>query len=436
MTSKDNLTLEGYAMPSEAESIVFYESGKARVEKVITPKDIYEHSLTNSKGRWGVLIQPHIVGLCPTDQAGGDLNFPPGSARSFGDSRSPAVAGHEFVGKVVSSNKQSMEQLAQRGIKLGDVVVGNINVGCDECFQCKRSDPSIYCDKGTAFIGVGTSPNASWVEEQTGRPHLPGAYTKGFVVLPASNVYKVHLKNIEDINQLAVFSQADAVACAKTSCAAMGISNFEQMRSFDNPNVLIIGAGRIGAWHAAVAGELLPKIRIYLADIDEENLNTVGDLFDIPKNQRYLVSKYSHDQYSRENLEAVFGKNCLFDFIIDAAGHDVFDGKTVTKLLRESVANGGAFCTTSHTGIKGVEAGHPELILGMKRFVNGLSPQNNFDYAISFLSANLKKYVPFMVEIKGGLNQELAQIVATGGGKHKKQMKGTTFYSIVNHIDF
>lgn len=436
MKSKNALTSNGYGMPAHAESIIFYEPGKARVESVITPKDVYEYSLRNSKGRWGVLIQPLIVGLCPTDQAGGNLIFPPGSARSLGDPHSPAVPGHEFVGRVISFNRQSMEQLTKKGIKPGDVVVGDINIGCGECFQCRRGDPSIYCSKGTSFIGVGSSRNSFWVESQTGRPHLPGAYTKGFVVIPASNVHKIPLKSIKSAGQLAVFSQSDGVACAKTSCDAMGISNFKQARGFDDPKMLIIGAGRIGAWHAAVAQDLLPNIVIYLADIDEENLSIVGGLFGIPKNRRYLVPKNSKNQYSKEKLGSHFGKNILFDFILDAAGHDALDGKTVTRLLRESVANGGAFCTTSHAGIKGVEAGHPSLVLGMKRFLNGLSPQNNFDYAITFLSANLKKFAPFMVEIKGGLSLQLAQIVATGGEIYKKHMEGTTFYSVANHIDF
>ncbi len=200
--------------------------------------------------------------------------------------------------------------------------------------------------------------------------------------------------------------------------------------------MLVIGAGRVGAWHVAVAKDLLPKTKIYLADIDRKNLNTVGNLFNVPEKQRYLVSKNKRNPYSKKNLESHFGKDCLFDFIVDAAGHHALAGKTITELLRESVAKGGAFCTTSHTGIKGVDAGHPEIVLGMKRFLNGLSPQNNFGYAISYLAKNLKKYEPFLKEIKGGLSKELAHIIETGGGPYKKKMKGTTFYSVVNKIDF
>ncbi len=438
MVSQDILTLDGYKIPAHAKSIVFYEFGKAKVEEVITPKDIYENSLVNSNGRWGVLIQPYSVGLCLSDQAGGRLSFPPGNTRSFGSNHSPAVAGHEFVGKVVAANQQSLKQLTQKGIKLGDIVVGDINVGCGDCFQCNRNDPPLYCDNGVTFVGIGSSPKASWVKAQTGRPHLPGAYTEGFLVLPASNVYKVPMNKVKNANRLVVFSQADAVACAKTSCDVMGITNFKQMRGFDDPYFLIAGAGRLGAWHVAIARELLPNIRIYLADIDEENLNTVGNLFNIPEDQRYFIPEGSDQPYSRKNLKAGFGTSFQresFDFIVDTAGHGTFDGETVTRVLRESVANGGVFCTTSHIGMSGLDTGHPDLILGMKRFVNSLSPKNNFSYAMAFLSANLKTYAPFMVEIKGGLNPKLAEIVASGGGTYKNKMRGTTFYSIINLVE-
>ncbi|MBI2108804.1 MAG: alcohol dehydrogenase catalytic domain-containing protein [Parcubacteria group bacterium] len=423
-------------MESCAASILFCKRGKAELKKVVTPNDVYEYSLKHKDGRWGVLIQPLVVGLCPTDEAGGNRDFPPGSTRSFADSKNPAVAGHEFIGKVVRVNKNAQKKLSERNIAVGDIVAVDINIGCGECFPCRRGDPPLYCKGGATFLGVGTSPGAFWVKKQTGREHLPGAYTTGFVVAPARNVYKIPLKNVKNVNQLAVFSQTDAVACAKTSCDAMGITTFKQMRGFGDPAMLVIGSGRVGAWHVAVAKELLPNTQIFLADIDKENLTTVGNLFDIPEERRYLVSANSKNPYARKSLEAHFGKNILFDFVVDAAGHHTLSGRVIMQILRESTAKGGVFCTTSHTGVNRIDAGDPELILGMKRFLNGLSPQNNFEYAVSFLAKNIKKYEPFVKEIKGGLNETLAHIVETGGGEYKKQMEGTTFYSVVNDIDF
>ncbi|MBI4118608.1 MAG: alcohol dehydrogenase catalytic domain-containing protein [Parcubacteria group bacterium] len=418
-----------------AESIVFHKPGRAKLEDVIAPSDVFEYSTKSRNGRWGVRVEPLVVGLCPTDQAGGSRDFPPGSTRSFDDPKNPAVAGHEFVGRVVEANPDARQKLSERGISMGDTVVVDINVGCGECTSCLRGDPPLYCRKGATFLGIGSSPGASWVREQTGREHLPGAYTNGFVIAPASNIYSVPVKRFENINQLAVFSQTDAVACAKTSCDTMGVTTFKQLRGFDNPKMLIVGAGRIGAWHVAVANDLLPNLEVYLADIDEENLCNVGDLFAIPEEKRYLVPKDLENPYSKENLESQFGEGVLFDFIVDAAGHNTLSGETIMKLMHESLAKGGAFCTTSHTGISGIDAGHPELLLGAKRFLNGLSPQNNFPYAVAFLARHLKKYESFVKEIKGGLHKELVHIVETGGGEYKKQMEGTTFYSVVGKVN-
>jgi len=68
-----------------APTIVFYEFGKAKLEETKTPSDVYEYSQKHGNGRWGALIEPLVVGLCPTDQAGGNRDFPPGSTRAFDD---------------------------------------------------------------------------------------------------------------------------------------------------------------------------------------------------------------------------------------------------------------------------------------------------------------------------------------------------------------
>ncbi len=88
-----------------------------------------------------------------------------------------------------------------------------------------------------------------------------------------------------------------------------------------------------------------------------------------------------------------------------------------------TVAKGGAFCTTSHIGIDDISAVQGNLILGMKRFVSSLSPQNNFDYSMDFIQRNSDRFVNTMREIEGGLsNPELPDIVAQGGGKFKEEM--------------
>lgn len=423
-------SLEKGTYPESAKSVVFYKKGRASVMTVSTPNDVFQKN-AKSGGRWNVAVKPLAVGLCPSDMAGGALEFPPGNKRLLSDPKSPAVAGHEFVGEVVDINENGRAELRAKGIKIGDIVAGDINVGCGYCFQCKRGDPAVYCSNGATFAGVGSSPVAvDWVEKQTGRKHLPGAYTEGFVVLPSQNVHKIPKGVIKNISHLGLFSQVDAVSCAKTSCDTMGITTFKEMRGFDNPAVLVIGAGRLGTWHIAVIKELLPNAQIFIADIKKENLALVGRLFGIPKKHQYLA--LGKDPFSRERITRAFGKQVLFDFVIDTAGYGVLTGSMITDMLLSSCAQGGKFWTTAHTGVAGVDAGHPLLILGSKSFGNGLSPQNNFPFAIKFLKKNLEKYVGCMTEILGGLSDELARIVATGGSDYKRSASGTMFYSIVN----
>ena len=77
------------------------------------------------------------------------------------------------------------------------------------------------------------------------------------------------------------------------------------------------------------------------------------------------------------------------------------------------------------------------ILLGSKGFGNGLSPQNNFSYAVDFLTKYAKLYTRCLAELPKGLaNKGLARIVATGGGEHKRKAGGIIFYSIVNQPNF
>ena len=427
--------LKGEKLAKTANSLFFYKKGRARIGPVPTPYDILFRN-EGKQGRWNVAIKPLVVGLCPSDMAGGMLEFPPSSTRSLSDPKNPAVAGHEFVGRVIAASKTARGELRGRGIFLGDLVVGDINVGCGFCSQCRRGDPAVYCLQGATFAGVGSSPSGvDWVQRQTGRPHVPGAYTEGFIALPAPNIHKVPRRAVKNVNDLALFCQADAVACARTSCDTMGLTTFREMRGFDNPSVLVIGAGRLGTWHIAVIKDISPNAQIFVADIKKANLKSTANLFGIPKNRQYHVR--GKHPFSRRRIENAFGKNKFFDFIIDTAGHAVLTGRTVTEMLLTSVASGGKFWTTSHTGIPGVDAGHPMILLGSKGFGNGLSPQNNFSYAVDFLTKYAKLYTRCLAELPKGLaNKGLARIVATGGGEHKRKAGGIIFYSIVNQPNF
>src|SRR5918995_1533641 len=57
------------------------------------------------------------------------------------------ILGHEFVGEVISSPLPEGEGL---GVRVGDRVVGDINVVCNECEQCLSGRPT-HCENRTVL---------------------------------------------------------------------------------------------------------------------------------------------------------------------------------------------------------------------------------------------------------------------------------------------
>lgn len=450
-TERDLILVDGCELPESSRALRLVlpgwpESpggypGRFRVMRVANPWDIFDYSQRHSGGRWGAILIPLMVGLCPTDTAGGDLSFPPGNRRREG------TVGHEAVFVFAGGNEKTVNALEERDIRLGDLVNVNINIGCGQCHNCGREQSGIFCREGTTFLGVGSSPEArSWVFEQTGQEDIPGAYTEGFVVIPQEQIFKVPTEKIETLEDIAVFSQADAVACAMTSVWEAGIPSYEKRYRFNNPEILIAGAGRLGTWHAAVILEWLSEAKLFFADINQENLERAAAMFGVDKDHQYLIPEDLDDPYSRKNLEErlrAFDGSFDFDMIFDTAGHGVFTNKLINNLFEEVIGSGGRFITSAHTGFQDLEAGTPNQIIRNQGFRNGLAPQLNIEWAINFLNRNLRMWAKFMTELLGGLDFStthdgrqigLAELVAQGGGPYKAAMEGTTFISWLNSI--
>src|SRR3989344_6408582 len=96
--------LKGERLAKTANSLFFYKKRRATIGQARTPYDILFRNACK-QGRWNVAVKPLVVGLCPSDMAGGMLEFPPASTRSPSDSKNPAVAGHEIVGRGIAASK-------------------------------------------------------------------------------------------------------------------------------------------------------------------------------------------------------------------------------------------------------------------------------------------------------------------------------------------
>lgn len=153
-----------------------------------------------------VLIKIRLSGICATD-----IELIKGYYPFTG------VLGHEFVGEVVELG----EDLKSQTQWLGKRVVGEINVRCGDCQNCRRGLTN-HCEKRTV-LGI------------SGRNGVHAEYT----TLPLKNLVLVP-DTLPD--KMAVFTEPVAAAC----------EIFEKAYLKPSERVLVIGAGKFGLLIAQV----------------------------------------------------------------------------------------------------------------------------------------------------------------------------------------
>ena len=153
------------------------------------------------------LIKIRKAGICSTD-----LELVKGYYPYTG------VPGHEFVGEVVSSPLPEGAPYGDdkgSGVWVGQRVVGEINVVCNQCEQCLNGR-STHCEHRTVL----------------GIIHREGTFAE-YTTLPLANLHRVPA-SVPD--EMAVFTEPLA--------AALEIQ--EQINIKPDDRVLLIGAGRLG----------------------------------------------------------------------------------------------------------------------------------------------------------------------------------------------
>jgi len=149
------------------------------------------------------LIKIRKAGICSTD-----LELVKGYYPYTG------ILGHEFVGEVVALTPDPSP--SRRGeIKIGQRVVGEINVSCDQCEQCLNGRPT-HCENRTVL----------------GIVNRDGTFAE-FTTLPMTNL---HIVPASVSDEMAVFTEPLA--------AALEIQ--QQIHIQPTDRVLLVGAGRLG----------------------------------------------------------------------------------------------------------------------------------------------------------------------------------------------
>jgi threonine dehydrogenase-like Zn-dependent dehydrogenase len=155
--------------------------------------DLRDMSVPRKPGE--ALVKIRMAGICSTD-----LELVKGYYPYTG------ILGHEFVGEVVEAGDPSW---------IGQRVVGEINVVCDQCEQCLNGRPT-HCENRTVL----------------GIVNRDGTFAE-FTQLPITNLHRVPDSVLDE---MAVFTEPLA--------AALEIQQQIQIKPTDR--VLLVGAGRLG----------------------------------------------------------------------------------------------------------------------------------------------------------------------------------------------
>src|SRR5688572_13925778 len=159
-------------------------------ENKISLRDVSQPRKANE-----ALVKIRKAGICSTD-----LELVKGYYPYTG------IIGHEFVGEVVEADDASW---------IGQRVVGEINVVCNQCEQCLNGRPT-HCENRTVL----------------GIVNRDGTFAE-FITLPITNLHRVPA-SVPD--EEAVFTEPLA--------AALEIQQQVQINPTDR--VLLVGAGRLG----------------------------------------------------------------------------------------------------------------------------------------------------------------------------------------------
>lgn len=211
------------------------------------------------------MIKVKYCGICGTD-----LHILHGS---YSSEFLPLIPGHEFVGYVEAVGNKVKK------FSGGELVTADVNLGCGECFYCRRNQ-ILMCSE-CRQIGI----------------HTNGAFAE-YVVIPANKVYRLP-ENIPVENGALI----EPVSCVVRSARKSGLT-------FGH-SVAIIGAGSIGLLHVQMARNCgcAPIIVIDMSSERLEYAKSMGADYTIPADENYTA----------QVKELTEGRGA--DFVIESVGN-------------------------------------------------------------------------------------------------------------------
>jgi len=279
-----------------------------------------------------VLIKVACSGICTTDRELYDGTMP---YFEQGLSKRPMTAGHEWSGFVAEVGKDV------QNVKPGDLVVGDISIGCGRCTNCLKG---LYhlCDNRT----------------ELGVIRYDGSFAE-YLKTEGKNVYKVP----EGVSAREA-ALVEPLATVLNAVRRTGIN--------PGDNVIVFGDGPIGLLNAQLANHCGASqvIVIGLKDVHKGKIEKWG--------LKFINS-------SKVNLEeeiiGIFGNKA--DIVFEDTGNAAAFDTAV-----QSVKPGGKICALSITGVPKIPVDMDYIVTRDITVVGVLASPNSFIPALNMMASN------------------------------------------------
>jgi alcohol dehydrogenase len=164
----------------------------------------------------------------------------------------PSILGHEIVGRIVELGEGVQHDSGDRRLLVGDRITWTIMDNCGKCYFCREKDLMMKC-RHLKKYGHDRCDNS---------PHFVGGFAEYCYITPGTCVVKIP----DELSDEEVAPANCALATVVAGWEAGDVKPFE--------NVLILGAGALGFYAAALARHYGCR-RIIVTDILDHRLDFI-----------------------------------------------------------------------------------------------------------------------------------------------------------------
>ena len=316
-----------------------------------------------------VLVRMLASGICGTDKHTfrGETEQYAGTDHAS-TTPFPIIQGHENVGEVAALGDGGALAFDGSPLAVGDRIVPAPNRACGSCEYCRDDFPYYFCRRLENYGNSLSSAEA---------PHLFGGWAQYLYLRPGTPVFKVPDGLPTGV---AVLTEVFAVTHSLDLVRAMPRPGGFR----EGDSVAVVGAGPIGAVHAAKAA-LMGASRVIAVDPFGPRVELVGEL-----GATDGIVASADDPSLVDRVRDVTGGRGV-DVVVDATGHPASFGPSL-GLLRDggTLVEVGAFVDLGPVPV------NPATILGRNLSIVGVAGEDAqaYDRTLGMLTTHHER-VPF-----------------------------------------